>query len=66
MNESIFCLWKHFKSFYEQSTGNKIADFGSPCSDCKYWESCKGDWLSKVGKLKPIELDFNVVHRAQK
>lgn len=59
-NEVDYCLWKHFKAFYEQSVGNKIADFGEPCSDCKIWEKCKGNWIDKIGKAKPKEISINV------
>lgn len=58
--ETLWCLWKHFKSFLEQSIEEKTADFGKPCSDCKLWDSCKGDWASKIGKSKPSGITINV------
>ena len=58
--ETLWCLWKHFKSFLEQSIEEKTADFGKPCSDCKLWDSCKGDWQSKIGKSKPSGITINV------
>ena len=57
--ETLWCLWKHFKSFLEQSIEEKTADFGKPCSDCKLWDSCKGNWLGKIGKSKPSEITIN-------
>ena len=59
-DEARFCLWKHFKAFYEQCTENKKADFGEPCSDCKLWHSCKGNWISKIGETKPDDIKITV------
>lgn len=64
--EAIYCLWKHLKSFHGQAMENTIADFGEPCSDCKHWTRCRGDWLSKVGDIKPRDLEFSVVHQEQR
>jgi hypothetical protein len=58
--ETLWCLWKHFKSFLEQSIEEKTADFGKPCSDCKLWDSCKGDWRNEIGESKPGEITINV------
>lgn len=58
--ETLWCLWKHFKSFLEQSIEEKTADFGKPCSDCKLWDGCKGEWASKIGKSKPSGITINV------
>ncbi len=61
--EAAYCLWKHLKSFHYQAIERKTADFGKPCSDCKYWSDCRGNWISKVGNTKPLDLEFSVVHR---
>lgn len=58
--ETLWCLWKHFKSFLEQSIEEKTADFGKPCSDCKLWDGCKGNWRNKIGESKPSEITINV------
>lgn len=58
--EVHWCLWKHFKAFYEQCRDKRKADFGEPCSDCKFWDSCKGDWISKIGKSRPADIGINV------
>lgn len=59
-NEAVYCLWRHMRAFYKQSTEKKIADFGEPCSDCKQWETCKGNWLDKIGKTKPKEISISM------
>lgn len=59
--KSMYCLWNHLESFHRQAMDRKIADFGEPCSDCKYWLDCGGDWISKVGNTKPSDLEFSVV-----
>ncbi len=59
--DSNYCLWKHLKAFYEQCRNEKTADFGEPCSDCRLWENCKGDWIKKIGKTKPKDIEINVV-----
>lgn len=56
--DSNYCLWKHLKAFYEQCRNEKTADFGEPCSDCRLWENCKGDWIKKIGKTKPKDIEI--------
>lgn len=64
--EGIYCLWKHLKSFYEQARYKKIADFGEPCCDCKNRETCKCDWISKTGRLKPSDVKISMASLEQK
>lgn len=52
--KSMYCLWNHLESFHRQAMDRKIADFGEPCSDCKYWLDCGGDWYMRT-KLPPKE-----------
>ncbi len=60
MSEEVYCLWQHFKAFYEQCQSEQTADFGAPCSDCKLWDGCKGNWLGKIGKSKPEDIKINM------
>ena len=42
------CVVRHIKAFFEQSTENRMADFGEPCAECQYAEECKFDWFTKM------------------
>ena len=46
--DSLYCMAKHFTTFYEQSCKEEVAGFGLPCSDCKMLEECKGRWMERI------------------
>lgn len=46
--ESLYCMAKHFKAFYEQCCNDEVANFGKPCTDCKISEKCKGRWMERI------------------
>ena len=54
--ESVDCLTQHMQAFLNQS-GEKEADFGEPCENCAYAESCQFDWY---GKMQPLFSQSNV------
>ncbi|MCH5279715.1 MAG: hypothetical protein J1E60_08010 [Christensenellaceae bacterium] len=44
--KAIDCAVQHIKTFHRQFCDGKPADFGEPCSKCKYVKECNFDWLS--------------------
>ncbi|MEG1085210.1 MAG: hypothetical protein RSD88_02690 [Anaerovoracaceae bacterium] len=60
------CLLNHFDELRRQSSNKEIADFGKPCVNCTFWESCRGQWESKVSNImKQTGVKFSVVEKAQ-
>lgn len=63
--ESANCLTQHMQAFLDQS-GERKANFGEPCADCPYAESCEYDWY---GKMKPLfeqsDVKFRLCRKAK-
>lgn len=50
--KTAVCVCQHIKTHFKQCADNEIANWGEPCTDCRYaLEACKFDWLAN---LKPL------------
>ena len=59
--DSLYCMAKHFKSFYEQFCNDEVANFGNTCTDCKISEECKGRWMERIlPLLDDVGVSINV------
>ncbi|MDE6056311.1 MAG: hypothetical protein K2G55_21705 [Lachnospiraceae bacterium] len=66
--ESVDCLTQHMQAFFNQSGEDREADFGEPCANCAYAESCDFDWYGKMQPLfRQSSVGFSpVLHHSQK
>ncbi len=65
--QAINCVAQHIYIFFNQSAGEKKADFGEPCETCKYAETCEFDWLSKMQPLLDLsDIRISLVDQAQR
>ena len=59
-DKEFFCLSWHHNAFYEQSKQGMKADWGKPCSTCKYNEDCYSDGskplLYELEKKMPVQI----------
>lgn len=49
--ETIDCVVRHVNALLEQSNHDRMADFGEPCANCEYAETCRFDWFNKMQPL---------------
>lgn len=55
--ESLDCLTQHMQAFFNQAGEHREADFGEPCENCIYAESCDFGWEEK---MRPLFRQSNV------
>lgn len=49
--KTAYCASRHLLTFHNQAVKEKGADFGEPCTDCRYWDDCQGDFLRTLSDL---------------
>lgn len=54
IDENLFCMAQHLRSFVEDSKHHRIADFGRPCATCEIRRNCDFDFYRKSDTLTEL------------